>query len=191
MLEIAHAKGEILLPFSENVQYNENMENEFGFALAGGDIHEERGRVFRHVPFVMEQKLIDCVASGDEEGSLAVLAQIERRGAKAKLSEEPLRSAKNSVICTITILARAAIRAGVDADEAFAESDFLIREVETLRASKEVLSFEGDALMRFVGLVNSRALSHYSFPVGRATHYIEVHLSEKITLADVAKYAQV
>ena len=87
------------------------------------NIYYDRDGMFRHTPFSLEQRLAQHVAEGNEEAALETLGRINGQGAKAVLARDPLRSAKNSLICSCTILTRAAIQAGVSDEEAFALSD--------------------------------------------------------------------
>jgi len=154
-------------------------------------VYQDREQMYRHAPFALEEMLIRAVTSGDSEGALIALSKIENSAEKAILADEPLRSAKNSVICSIVFLTRATIRAGVNSDEAFAMSDAAIRHIETLKEKNSVLEYEKDSVLQFVSLVNRSAASNYSAPAGRAVQYIESRLEKKLSLKEIAQYSQV
>lgn len=153
--------------------------------------YKDREQMFRHAPFALEEMLVRAVTSGDSEGALIALSSIERSAKKAILADEPLRSAKNSVICSVVFLTRATIRAGVSSDEAFALSDASIRHIETIKDTKTALEYEKESVLQFVSLVQRSAASNYSAAVGRAVHYIESRLDKKLRLKEIASYAQV
>ncbi|MDR1530606.1 MAG: AraC family transcriptional regulator [Clostridiales bacterium] len=154
-------------------------------------VSEDREALFRHTPYRLEQELVSSIVAGDTERALNTLSLIENSGEKAVLADDSLRSAKNSVICSATFFARAAIQSGVDAAETFALSDSVIRCIETQKTRADVLAYEKTALLAFINLVNRSATSRYSAPVGRAVHYIETRLDKRVTLIDIARYAQV
>lgn len=154
-------------------------------------IYADREAMFLHSPFALEERLTKAVTKGDREAALQALEQITARGEKAVLAKDPLRSAKNSMIGSIAFLSRAAIQAGVGADNAFALSDALTQKVEEMDSRSGVLAFEEHILLTFIDLVQQHLKMVYSIPVTRAVHYIENRLNTKILLTDAATYAGV
>ncbi len=152
-------------------------------------IYADRESMFKHSPYALEERLSAAVTKGDDAAALAALRAITSRGEKAVLAKDPLRSAKNSMIGSIAFLARAAIQAGVSANDAFALSDALTQRVEEMTARDVVLAFEESILLQFIALVRQRLDASYSVPVVKVMHYVENHLDAKITLNDAAAYA--
>jgi YesN/AraC family two-component response regulator len=155
------------------------------------NIYTDRELMFKHSPYALEEKLTKAVAKGDEALALEALQEINARGEKSVLAKNPLRSVKNSMIGSIAFLARAAIQAGVSANDAFALSDALTQRVEELDSRQIVLAFEEDILLQFIALVRQRLEAFYSPPIVRTMHYIENHLDAKVQLPDAAVYAGV
>ncbi|GHU98031.1 hypothetical protein FACS189483_05490 [Spirochaetia bacterium] len=155
------------------------------------NIFMDRSGMFSHTPYALEEKLVREVSQGNAKEAVETLQEINRSGGKATLADDPLRSAKNSIICSCTILTRAAIRAGVQADEAFALSDAMIQHIEELDHRREVLKYEEEMLFQFIDLVTKRLIKNYSPIIEKAIHYIGSHLDGKILLADIAEFAGV
>lgn len=155
------------------------------------NIYKDRAGMFRHSPFILEQALIRHVMNGNEREALKTLGLINEQGEKAILAREPLRSAKNSMICSCAFLTRAAIQAGVSDEEAFALSDASIQHIETLKEEETVLSYEAVMLLQFIRLVKKRDSKSYSAPVRKALHYIDSNLEKAFHLNAVAEYTQV
>lgn len=173
------ADGASFLPDEEKpVQYYEN-------------IYADRAGMFSHSPFSMEQRLVRYVMDGDEKAALETLNQINKQGAKAVLAKDPLRSLKNSIICSCTFLTRAAIQAGVSDEEAFALSDAAIQHIETLESRSLVLAYETSMLVQVIRLVKKHSGKSYSTPVRRAIHYVDSHLDEPLQLSKVAEYVKI
>lgn len=149
-------------------------------------LYYDRNAMFHHTPYSLEERLVDAVVQGNRPLAIEMLGEINRHGTKAVLANDPLRSAKNSVICSCAFLARAAIRAGVGADEAFALSDAAIRHLEGLGSTGAVLAYEQDALLQFIALVDTKLRREYPPHIIDAIGYIHGRLAEKITLRDVA-----
>jgi two-component system response regulator YesN len=155
------------------------------------NIFNDREGMFRHSPFSLEQDLVRHVINGNDQAALDTLARISQQGSKAVLAKDPLRSVKNSMICSCTFLTRAAIQAGVPDEEAFALSDASIQHLESLDGERMVLAYETTMLLQFIGLVKMRQDKNYSTPVRKALHYIASNLEKPFHLAAVAEYARV
>lgn len=153
-------------------------------------LYYDREAMFRHTPYNLEERLVNAVIQGNKKFAVEMLGEISRHGAKAVLAKEPLRSAKNSVICSCAFLARAAIRAGVAVDEAFALSDAAIRHIEELSDIKTVLNYEQSALLQFLDLVEKKLCQEYSPHIIAAIGYIHTRLADKITLRDIAGHLE-
>lgn len=151
-------------------------------------LYEDRNEMFRHAPYSLEERLVDAVARGNKELAIEMLGEIGNYGSKAVLASDPLRSAKNSLICSCAFLARAVIRAGISSDESFALSDAAIRHIEELDSIKSVLSYEQEVLLQFLSLVDKKVRRELSPIVAAATNFINARLSDKISLRDVASH---
>jgi AraC-like DNA-binding protein len=155
------------------------------------NILNDRAGMFRHAPFVLEQRLVEHVMQGNKAEALATLVEINDRGNKATLAKNPLRSAKNSLICSCTFLTRAAIQAGVADEEAFALSDAVIQHVETLADAAAVSRYEPEMLLQFIKLTQKSKGRGYARHIRKALHYIDSNLDKQLRLKDIAAYAGV
>lgn len=153
------------------------------------NIFNDRERMFQHTPFSLEQDLVRNVINGDERAALSTISEIYRRGNRAVLAKDPLRSVKNSMICFITLLTRAVIQAGVSDEEAFSLSDAAIQHIETLYDPETVLDYKDPVVVQFIHLVKTRQDRNYSVTIRKAIHYITSNLEKPFQLAAVAEYA--
>lgn len=154
-------------------------------------LQQGREELYAHAPYALEEKLVGAVIAGDLELANAVLNQIDKSSKKARLAEDELRSVKNSVICTVTLMTRASIKAGVEPNEAFVLSDRLIWEIEAINDTGKVLLKERDVVSSFLMLIRDKSLATYTAPVGRAVYYIESRIDKKLSLSEIAEYARV
>lgn len=144
-----------------------------------------RTRQFQHVPYAIELEVCRMIANGDTIGSQHILRDINRLP-RAKLANTPVRSLKNSLICSCTFMARAAITGGVKPDEAFTLSDAFIQRIEAAPTTNHLADFEAEMIESFTTRVQAARGSQHSFSVRLVMEYIDAHLSEPITLADIA-----
>ena len=149
--------------------------------------YENRMAQFQHPPYFLEQEEVRLIRHGDRENALKVLSEINRLK-RATLARDPLRSLKNSLICSCTLFTRAAIQGGVPADEAFTLSDAFIRTIEEAQSLKPLGSLEEAMVLQFIDQVNNRGSAALSNVIRSAVAFIDHHLSEKITVPMIAKH---
>jgi YesN/AraC family two-component response regulator len=102
------------------------------------------------------------------------------------LSSSPLRSLKNNIICIVTVLCRAVIDTGVDAEKCYALSDYYISELEELHDETGVLEHVKTLARHYSRLINEEKLGTYSLPVVRTIRYVRSHIYESFRVKDIA-----
>lgn len=104
------------------------------------------------------------------------------------LAADQLRQMKNTFIVTTTVITRAAIQGGLDAEEAFALSDGFIQNCELLTAPDQVTNLQYRMVLEFTERVEQVRLGgHPSRLVLQVVNYVRHHLSEPISVEDMAK----
>lgn len=144
-----------------------------------------RTRQFQHVPYAIELEICRMIANGDTLSSQHILRDINRLP-RAKLANTPVRSLKNSLICSCTFMARAAISGGVTPDEAFTLSDAYIQRIEAAPTTNHLASFEAEMIEGFTTHVQTARGKRHSATVRQAMEYIDAHLSEPIAISNIA-----
>ena len=95
---------------------------------------------------------------------------------------------KNILIVTVTLISRAAIRGGLDAEEAFALSDGFIQKCELLTAPDQVTNLQYRMVLEFTERVEQVRLGGQPSKLAlQVANYIRRHLSEPISVEDMAK----
>ncbi len=152
--------------------------------------YENRMSLFAHPPYFLEQEVVRLIRNGSRESALKVLAEINRLK-RATLAKDPLRSLKNSLICSCTLFTRAAIQGGVPADEAFTLSDAFIQTIEETENVKALDRLEESMVLKFIDHVQAHNNAALSLIIRSAMTYIDRHLSEKLTVPAIAAHAYV
>src|SRR5690554_3004559 len=93
--------------------------------------------MYIHPPYFLEREMIGMIKKGDNKNAQRLLIETNKQK-RAQLSEDPIRSLKNSIICSCTLYARAAIEAGSIPEEAFTLSDTFINTIERALTQKEL-----------------------------------------------------
>lgn len=149
---------------------------------------KNREKMFTHPPYFLEKRLIGQIKICDEAGALSTLREINLLN-RAVLAKDPLRSLKDSIICSCTFFTRAVIDAGVFPDVAFTYSDTFIQEIEEMGSLSAVRDFEREIVRQFIGLVREKNSEKYSRPVFDAMQYINNNLTQDLSLARIARHA--
>lgn len=104
------------------------------------------------------------------------------------LAADQLRQLKNTFIVTATLVARAAIRGGMDTDDALSLSDAYIQKCELMNHMERITNLQYrmifDYTERIEKLRSGKTPSKFVLDV---TNYIHHHLSEPITTEEIAK----
>ena len=142
--------------------------------------------LFSHPPFRLEQEIVRQIISGDRPNARRTLAEINALP-RATLARDPIRSLKNSLICSCALFTRAAIAGGVSSEDAFALSDACIQSLEGTDDPAAMEALEEPMMLSFIDLVDSQAQRSLS-PVTRAAiRHIDGHLADRISLASIAQ----
>ena len=97
-------------------------------------------------------------------------------------NDNPLRQAKNSIIAQITLVTRAAVEGGMNAEAAYSLSDYYIQQLELCQTRDEVYLISGKMYETFVTQVHEIQTKNYSPLILYLCTYIDKHILEVISL---------
>ena len=135
----------------------------------------------------LEQMLTGMVRRGDSDALKKWIASAPAvRG--GVLAADQLRQMKNTFIVTVTLITRAAIQGGLDAEEAFALSDGFIQNCELLTTPDQVANLQYRMVLEFTERVGQVRLGGQPTRLAlRVANYVRRHLSEPISVEDMAE----
>lgn len=151
-----------------------------------GNAFEQRSFVAEN--YAIEAKLFSAVEHGDLEFIRDNMAKYMREFfLPARFPSDPLRETKNLCITANSLLARAAIKGGVDASTVHNMSDtYAVRiEQQTKQESVGVLLWE--LMQGYTQAVREYALRTCSQLVVSAVIFVHRHISSPVSLADIAQ----
>lgn len=142
-----------------------------------------------HGTWSSEQLILKMI----EDGNLNYRKQqdkLGRIGNIGKLSKgEPLRQTRNLIISFIVLATRAAIRGGLAPETAYTLSDRYIQNVESANSLNELATISYTMQEDFVHRVHQHKLETDISPqIKECRDYIQLHLTEKISLSDLASH---
>lgn len=140
-----------------------------------------------HNTFEQEQAILNIVRKGDTAAMREWFANAPAiRG--GVLAEEQLRQQKNMFIVTATLVSRAAIRGGMDIDDAFSHSDFYIQQCERSTSLEAITNLQYRMVLDYTERVERLRLGKQPTKLAmNVANYIQHHLSETITVEQIAK----
>ena len=136
------------------------------------------------------QTLLSCVTRGDLEGIEAAISQAPQGILAEPLAGDPLRHTKNLVIILIHLLKQAAVAGGAHRLLCGQLEARFLQRLEESRAVPEVCRLADEAKRTFCRRVAAPRGRTASDPrIQRAIRYLEDHLTQKITLQQLATQA--
>ena len=140
-----------------------------------------------HNTYQLEQTLMDMIRRGDS----AALREWTKSAPAVNgglLAKEQLRQLKNTFIVTATLASRAAIRGGMDIDDAFTLSDAFIQKCELLHTPDGIMRLQYQMVHTFTERVARIRLGRQPGKLSvEVANYVQHHLSEAITAEQIAK----
>ncbi len=140
-----------------------------------------------HNSYSQEQAILRIVRKGD---TAALHTWMERAPAVRGgiLAPEHLRQMKNLFIVTATLCSRAAIRGGLDVDDAFSLSDSYIQNCERLDTPEKITNLQYHMVLEFTERVERLHLGEHPGKLAAAVaNYVQRHLSENISTEALAQ----
>lgn len=140
-----------------------------------------------HNTYDAEQTILRIVRKGDTAALREWVSHAPAlRG--GVLAGEVLRQRKNTFIVMATLVSRAAIRGGMDLDDAFSCSDSYIRQCELLSSPKDIMNLQYRMVLDYTEQVERLHLGRQPSKLTiDVANYIRHHLSEAITAEKIAE----
>ena len=140
-----------------------------------------------HNTFELEQTVMTMVRKGD----ISALREWIKAAPAVRggiIATEQLRQMKNTFIVTVTLASRAAIRGGMDVEDAFSLSDAYIQKCELLSSPEQIMNLQYHMILEYTQKVERIRLGKRPGKlVIDVANYIQHHPSEPITAEDIAK----
>lgn len=126
---------------------------------------------FMHNTLELEERLLSNVEHGRAD-EIEKLFQRPAEGRAGSMADSALRQEKNLIICTATLVSRAAIRGELDAETAFSLSDDFIQKTELLDNLKALIRLNARMVLEFARRVEDvRCGTSGSVFIRRAREY--------------------
>jgi YesN/AraC family two-component response regulator len=148
---------------------------------------QNRQEEYLHPSFLMETRLSEAITDGDLSKALKILESINK-DQRPQLSVTPIRSLKNSLICSCTLFTRAIIQGGVHPEKAFTLSDTYILEIERCEDIELLNNLEYEMLIFFIDVVNSEEKLPYSKTVIQAISFISENILKELNLQVISDH---
>ena len=140
-----------------------------------------------HNTLALEQTILNFIRQGD---TLRLREWIKDIPAVhgGTLAFDQIRQLKNTFIITAALASRAAIRGGMDIDDAFTLSDAYIQKCELMNTIEQITNLQYHMIFEYTQRVENLRLGQVpSNFIADLTNYVHHHLSEPISTEEMAK----
>ena len=140
-----------------------------------------------HNTLALEQTILNFIRQGD---TLRLREWIKDIPAVhgGTLAFDQIRQLKNTFIITAALASRAAIRGGMDIDDAFTLSDAYIQKCELMNTIEQITNLQYHMIFEYTQRVEKlRLVKVPSKFIADITNYVHHHLSEPISTDEMAK----
>ena len=136
-------------------------------------------------------EIISYVKSGKSNQLAPLVLSTINQLRLGEMSTNPLRQAQYTFVSIITLISRAAIDSGVDAETSLTLSDAYIQKVDKYTEIQQIALLSIQMVYDYTHRVAKQQNSHkYSYTTQSAIEYIAVHLNYKISVKDIAGHCQ-
>lgn len=140
-----------------------------------------------HNTYRIEQTLLDLIEKGDV-GALDEWLKDAPAVRPGSIAPDQLRQVKNTLIVTATLASRAAVRGGMDVEDAFSLSDAYIRKCELLQTPDRIINLQYHMVLDFTSQVSNLKLHGNSSALAAAVaEYVRHHLSDPVSTEKIAE----
>lgn len=139
-----------------------------------------------HPSYQLEQKLLNAIRLRNTNEAISALKEINKQE-RATLSPDPLRSLKNSIICSCTLFTRAVIEGGMHPEVAYNLSDVMIQEIERLDDQEKLEEFEVNMVYTFIHTLEAEQMPKYPPIVQKVISFIHEHILHDLSLETIAR----
>lgn len=140
-----------------------------------------------HNTMELEEMMLSHVEHGRTE-EIERIFHAPAAGRAGIMAENALRQQKNLIICTATLVTRAAIRGGLARETAFALSDLYIQKAEIMQDVLSLTRLNAQMVLDFTKRVEAEKCGvHQTKLVRKAREYVMAHIGEAITTDALAK----
>lgn len=140
-----------------------------------------------HSTMDFEERMLSHVEHGRTQDMEAMFRGIPA-GRAGTMASDTLRQQKNLLICTTTLVTRAAIKGGLNREKAFALSDMYIQKAELMTDILSLTRLNAQMVLDFTRRVEAEKSGiHHSQLVRQAREYVLSHIGQNITTEALSK----
>lgn len=140
-----------------------------------------------HNTLTLENHLMDMVSRGDVQ-ALTEWASVAPAVRGGRLADDASRQMKNTFIVSTTLTSRAAIRGGIDVEEALSLSDSYIRKCEILSTAEQIINLQYRMVLDYTRRVEKQRLTDGSAKlVSDVSRYVRKNISGRTSVEEMAR----
>lgn len=125
-----------------------------------------------------------------EEGAPAPFPDLNELidGEAGILSDNEIVDMRNMLVGLAFLACQEVISQNVDSEYAYGVSDYYIKQAEHIRSKQQLVTLSNEMLNEFYSLIQKNRRPHYGRLIDSCIHYIDQHLYEPLSAAQVAEH---
>lgn len=148
--------------------------------------HTEPESPSQHNTVEMEKLMLGYITAG-QTAKLEQLFSAPPTGRAGRIAHDSLRQQKNLLVCTATLVSRAAIAGGLSPETALTLSDMYIQKAELIESMAPLSTLNMLMVLDYARRVEQLKVGETSTPFARsAAKYVAEHIESKITTGQLA-----
>lgn len=152
---------------------------------------ESQHRPGVHSGAEVEARLLSCVEFGRmEELEYVVRNQLPQNNQMGRAAQDSIHSVRNVMIASVAVVARYAVKGGMDYEEAMELSDHYLQKLDVMDSYDEIVNLWGNAVFDYTARVcKIRSLNTRSKLVRKVAGYVQSHMYSPVTAEEIAEDA--
>lgn len=138
-----------------------------------------------HPAYNFERRLLRAIQAGSESEAIVAIQKKHRAGEKKATNDEIL-AYREILKASLSMYTKAAVDLGLAPNEALRLTEVFRQRIESLTTKKALVTLEYEMALKFLNFVKRARTKKYKFPVSKVVEYIYEHVTDKITLHDLA-----
>ncbi|MBC5997896.1 helix-turn-helix domain-containing protein [Romboutsia ilealis] len=167
--------------------YNDNIINIINKNIELSASLSRQNDEFHH-SIVHEKTIMDCIRNGNKEKLLRIMSEPSEGNYGILAKNNPMRSLKNLLITSATLLTRAAIDGGMDTEIAYTLSDSYIQLIEEFNTVNDLNNLRITMSCDFADRVSNLKYINYPKTITHCISYIHKNIYNSISLESICNH---
>lgn len=139
----------------------------------------------------LEIEVLNAMSRGDAHTAYELAAEIQKKFIQTDDSAQSERNLRYLSIQALAFFTQVLLNLGISVELAFFLLDFFNKQINALRSVNSLIAYHNHILQVYLYQVQKHRERNFSPPIQRAVNYVRQNTKDRLTLANIAKHAEV